>query len=152
MKLLFLLAVLLGSGCGVYALLSSYNGKISSLKMDLMLTKKQLAAIQSQYKKMKTSKNNISIEFLDTDEGLGIINPNTPLYISPDKNSSILYKSKKELNVIILDKVSVDNVIWYYSALPIETNVNCKGWILYSDFSKISPKLQVAASCLKEEN
>lgn len=149
MKLLFLLIVLLGSGGGVYALLSSYNQKISSLKMDLMLTKKQLFTIQSQYKAIKNPKNNITLKFLDTDEGLGTLRSNTPLYISPDKNSSILYKNEKELNVVILDKVSVDNVIWYYSALPIETNVNCKGWILYSDFLKISPKLQVAASSLK---
>lgn len=137
MKFLFLLLLAVGSGGGIYAFLSSYNQKVSALRMDLMLSKQQILQLQNKFKTLETRSSDFTIEFLNTNDTSGIIMANTPVYLSPEKNSPTLQKVSSTIEVTILDKASINNSLWYYVSLPIDSNINSKGWVRCDDFSDI---------------
>lgn len=137
MKFLFLLLLAVGSGGGIYAFLSSYNQKVSALRMDLMLSKQQILQLQNKFKTLETRSSDLTIEFLNTNDTSGIIMANTPVYLSPEKNSPTLQKVSSTIEVTILDKASINNSLWYYVSLPIDSNINSKGWVRCDDFSDI---------------
>lgn len=139
MKFLFFLIFILGIAGGGYFGISNYEQKISTLNMDKMLLKKQLSKLQDQYKKLDTIKNKCNIQFLNLDNHYGIIPKGSLIYLSPYVDSCVLQTISIAMEVGILEKALVDNIVWYYIALPIETNINCRGWIDESSFSNLSP-------------
>lgn len=139
MKFLFFLIFILGIAGGGYFGISNYEQKISTLNMDKMLLKKQLSKLQDQYKKLDTIKNKCTIQFLNLDNHYGIIPKGSLIYLSPYVDSCVLQTISIAMEVGILEKAIVDNIVWYYIALPIETNINCRGWIDESSFSNLSP-------------
>lgn len=139
MKFLFFLIFILGIAGGGYFGISNYEQKISTLNMDKMLLKKQLSKLQDQYKKLDTIKNKCNIQFLNLDNHYGIIPKGSLIYLSPYVDSCVLQTISIAMEVGILEKAIVDNIVWYYIALPIETNINCRGWIDESSFSNLSP-------------
>ena len=139
MKFLLFLIFTFGIAGGGYFLISRYEQKISILHMDNMLLKKQLSKIQNQYKKLDNLKNKCTIQFLTLDNHCGIIPKGALLYLSPYVDSCVLQTISIAMEVGILEKVIVDNIVWYYVALPIESNINCRGWIDELSFSSFSP-------------
>lgn len=139
MKFLFFLIFILGIAGGGYFGISNYEQKISTLNMDKMLLKKQLSKLQDQYKKLDIIKNKCTIQFLNLDNHYGIIPKGSLIYLSPYVDSCVLQTISIAMEVGILEKAIVDNIVWYYIALPIETNINCRGWIDESSFSNLSP-------------
>lgn len=139
MRFLFFLIFILGIAGGGYFGISNYEQKISILNMDKMLLKKQLLKLQDQYKKLDNLKNKCTIQFLNLDNHYGIIPKGSLIYLSPYVDSCVLQTISIAMEVGILEKAIVDNKIWYYIALPLETNINCRGWIDESSFSNLSP-------------
>lgn len=137
MKFLILLLLAVGSGGGIYAFLSSYNQKVSALRMDLMLSKQQISQLQNKFNTLETRSSDFTIEFLNTQDTSGIIQSDTMVYLSPEKNSPALQKASSSMEVTILDKASINNSLWYYVSLPIDSNINNKGWVKCDDFSDI---------------
>ena len=43
------------------------------------------------------------------------------------------------MEVKILDSAMVDNLLWFYVKLPIDSNTNCKGWLSENDLSAVFP-------------
>lgn len=135
--LLFLIFILAIVGGG-YFLISRYERRISAIHMDNMLLKKQLSKIQNQYKKLDDLKNKCTIQFLNLDNHYGIIPKGSLIYLSPHVDSCVLQTISIAMEVGILEKALVNNIVWYYVALPIESNVNCRGWIDELSFSSLS--------------
>ena len=139
MKVLLFLIFILGIAGGGYFLIYRYEQNISSLHMDNMLLKKQLSKIQDQYKKLDNLKNKCTIQFINLDNHYGIIPKGSLLHLSPYIDSCLLQTISIAMEVGILEKALVDDMVWYYIALPIESNINCRGWIDESSFSSLSP-------------
>lgn len=138
MKFLSFLLLISSIGGSVFFLINKYEQKISSFHVENILLKKQLSKIQDQYQKLDSFKNDCIINFLTVDNHYGIIPKGSILYLSPYFNSSVLQKTSIAMEVGILEKVSVNDTIWYYVTLPIESNINCRGWINENSFSSIS--------------
>lgn len=138
MKFLFFLILILVIGGSIFFLITRYEQKISSLHMENVLLKKQFSKIQEQYKKLDTLKNKCTIKFLNIDNRYGIIQKGSLVYLSPYTDSCVLQKLSIAMEVGILEKALVDNIVWYYVSLPIESNINCRGWIDESYFSSLS--------------
>lgn len=135
--ILFLLFILLAGG-GVFFLISSYEQKLSNLHHQLVVSKNQLSKLQKEYKNLNSFKKDFSIKFLNVDKHSGIIAKDSLLYLSPTNLSPILQKLNIAMEVCILDKVLYDNNVWYYVALPIDSNINSRGWVLENCFSGFS--------------
>lgn len=135
--LLFLIFIIVIVGGGFF-LLSSYNQKIASLHRDNILLKKQLSKLNTQYKQLINSTDNFTIEFLNFNNQYGIIQNGTTVYLSPYKNSIILLKISIAMEVGILEKALIDHDYWYYVALPVDGNINSRGWVMESSFLSFS--------------
>lgn len=136
--LFFLIFILLIGGGGGFFFVLKYQKKIASLSMETMLLKKQLSKLQTNYKKFDNLNNNFTIKFLNIDNYYGIIPKNSKVYLFPNDSSPTLNNITIAMEVGILEKALVDNSIWYYVALPIESDINCRGWIRESLFSSLS--------------
>lgn len=134
MLILFLLIIILsGLGAGIF-FINKYENTISSLRLDLRLAKKQLDTLINQ---SKTSDKSFTIEFCDIDYIYGTLEDSSNIYLSPDLTSPCLYINTESLKVNIIEKALVENNIWYYVELPIDSNINSKGWVISSSFSNL---------------
>ncbi|MBW6411476.1 hypothetical protein KYD98_15415 [Clostridium sp. YB-6] len=138
--ILFLLFILLVGG-GMFFLISSYEQKLSNLHHQLVVSKNQLSKLQKEYKDLTSFKKDFSIKFINVDKHSGIVAKDSLLYLSPTNLSPILQKLNIAMEVRILDKVLYDNDVWYYVALPIDTDINSRGWVLESCFSNFSHEI-----------
>jgi hypothetical protein len=55
--------------------------------------------------------------------------------IAPIESSNLLQTTQVKMEVKILDKAEVLRDTWFYVALPIDSNINSRGWVKQSDFS-----------------
>lgn len=138
MAFILLLLLILFLGGGVFFFLKSYDEKFIALQKSNLLLKSQLAKIKEKYDLIDSSTKNCNIEFLTVDNHYGLLPENTIIRISPSNNSCIINKINMEMQVSILEKVLIENSTWYYVALPLETNINSKGWVEEYSFSEIS--------------
>ena len=138
MAYILLLLLILFLGGGVFFFLKSYDEKFIALQKSNLLLKSQLAKIKEKYDLIDSSTKNCNIEFLTVDNHYGLLPENTIIRISPSNNSCIINKINMEMQVSILEKVLIENSTWYYVALPLETNINSKGWVEEYSFSEIS--------------
>lgn len=67
----------------------------------------------------------------------GTLEDSSHIYIYPDLASPCIYISNELLKVNIIEKASVENNIWYYVQLPIDSNINSKGWVISSSLSNL---------------
>ncbi|GAA0078938.1 hypothetical protein UT300005_33170 [Clostridium sp. CTA-5] len=144
--ILFLLFILLMGG-GVFFLISSYEQKLSNLHHQLVISKNQLSKLQKEYKNLTSFKKDFSIKFLNVDKHSGIVAKDSLLYLSPTNLSPTLQKLNIAMEVCILDKVVYDNDVWYYVALPIDSNINSRGWVLENCFSGFSNETTGIIKC-----
>ncbi|MBE6070493.1 MAG: hypothetical protein E7208_00875 [Clostridium butyricum] len=133
MVIILLILILLGLGTGFF-FINKYEKTISSLRLNLMMTQKQLDVL---IKQQKSSDKNFLIEFLDIDTNYGILTESSRIYLSPNSNSPCLYVNSESITVNIIEKALIDNAIWYYVNLPINSNINSKGWAINSSFSSV---------------
>lgn len=134
MLILFLLIIIIFSvGAGMFYI-NKYENTISSLRLDLRLTKKQLDKLINQ---PKISNKNFTIEFLELDYIYGTLKDSSSIYLAPNSTYPCLYINNEPLEIRIIEKASVENNIWYYVQLPIDSNINSKGWVISSSLSNL---------------
>lgn len=134
MLLLFLLIIILLSlGAGMFYV-KKYENTISSLRLDLRLTKKQLDKLINQ---PKISDRNFTIEFLELDYIYGTLKDSSSIYLAPNLTYPCLYINTEPLKIKIIEKASVEDNIWYYVQLSIDSNINSKGWVISSSLSNL---------------
>lgn len=137
----------------VASLLALYlysDKKIALLKKQLMITSNQYKNIKNKHDYYKGSIKDVSIKFITPDCTTGIINSGSTIYISPLLPSQVIRKIDIHMEVNILDTVEVNSEKWYYVNLPVNTNINCRGWInskfisllCNNQYSTIQNKLQ----------
>lgn len=138
MAFILLLLLILFLGGGGFYFLKSYDEKFVTLQKSNLLLKSQLSKIKEKYELLDSSTQNCNIEFLTVDNHYGLLPKGTILRISPSNNSCIVNKINIGMQVGILEKVRTDDFTWYYVALPLQINVNSRGWVEEHAFSEIS--------------
>lgn len=122
-----------------------FDYKLSIARKQQMIASNQYKILRDNYKKFtKTninnnsrSKSNISIKFLTPTSKAGITKPNISLYIAPLHDAQAIKYINIRMETIILDSAEVNGETWFYVALPIDSNINSRGWINKSNFSTI---------------
>ncbi|WLF69302.1 hypothetical protein Q6375_15225 [Clostridium septicum] len=122
------------------ALISGLVGTYFYYDHKLALTRKQLMIASKRNNKLKsraTPKKNldIKINFSNPNSKIGLTNINTNLYLAPINSSPIIRTIKIRMEVQILDAAETNSQTWYYVNLPIDSNINCRGWLNSTDFS-----------------
>lgn len=108
----------------------------------ITLTRKQIMLMSKQYKNNKNDlKNsfykNMHIEFLIPTSKKALTNNNVNIFLAPVNNSPIVNSLNIKMEVSLLDCALIDNNIWFYVSLPLDSKVNCRGWIEKKNLSII---------------
>lgn len=122
-----------------------YERKLVSTKKRLLSISKQFNILRNEYRKSITLNENIKVKFLTPSFKTAIANNNSNIYIAPLSNSPKVKVLDIKMEVTILDSVLINNNVWFYVNLPIDSDYNCRGWInksdlliVYSDSQNIS--------------
>lgn len=138
MKFLFFLILVALLGGGGFIVFYRFQENMTSILKDNHLLKNQLSNLRNKYNQLLESKKDYSLEFLTVDNPFGLLPKNTNIYLYPDKNAPILKILDIGMQAGILEKAIIDNSTWYYVALPIDSNINSRGWVTDDSFSNIS--------------
>lgn len=119
-----------------------FDYKLSLARKQQMIASNQYAALRESYKKLVKNRSttnikdkpNISVKFSNPPSKGGITNSNISLYLAPLYEAPTIKDINIRMETSILDSAEVNNEIWFYVALPIDTNINSRGWINKSDF------------------
>lgn len=128
--ILFLFIILIGA---IVILYLYYDNKI-------MLLKRQLLVLNSQYSKLKEKSNiNISSQkiiatFTTPSVTTSCLNSNSNIYLAPLINSPILQCTIEPTDVRIIDSVIINSSSWFYISFP-HCTINNRGWVLEKDLS-----------------
>ena len=122
-----------------------FDYKLSLARKEQMIASNQYIALREHYRKLSKSKFNsnirrninLSIKFLTPISKAGITKPNISLYIAPLYDSPNIKDINIRMEVSILDSAEINGETWFYVVLPIDSNVNCRGWINKNDFFTI---------------
>lgn len=114
-----------------------FNKKILASRQQYISLNRQYVNLREKYFKEYRSTNNVSIIYNSINGFEAITNPNINVYLAPIITCPIINTITDKINVSILDEAECNNEIWYYVLLPLNSNVNSKGWIKKSDFSII---------------
>ena len=129
----------------------SCDKKVATLKKQLLVANNQNTSLRAKlYKYSGLIDNNIQVKFLHLYNNTGLINSNTDILIAPISGISVLNKSVVKMEVIILDKVEIKNKIWYYVSLPLDSNVNSRGWVREEDFSSFYNSNNTSSNSIKK--
>ena len=112
-----------------------YENKLFRLKKQLSLTSTQFRSIRSEYRSSLSKKDGIKINFITPTIKTAITSVSGDVFLAPMYDSIKLNSFTVRMEVTILDSVQIDNEIWYYVSLPIDTTFNCRGWINRKNFS-----------------
>ncbi|AOR24697.1 hypothetical protein [Clostridium taeniosporum] len=137
--LLFLLFIIVASGSLLF-LIYNYENRISSVKKQLIASQEQFFKLKSKYNQLNTLKHNPSIMFLDLTEHAGLLTKDSIVYLSPNELAPALQTLDISMEVYILDKALCNKTVWYYVSLPIDTNINSRGWVKEDCFSSFLDK------------
>ncbi|MCR6516226.1 MAG: hypothetical protein ACRDCB_04190 [Clostridium sp.] len=124
----------------------SYENKLKRLKRDLVIANSHVTNLRSKLPKDSnskfrgnessfSSKEKLEIEFLLPKEPRGILNENSNILLAPTLNSPILLKTNLKMEVIIIDRANHLGIYWYYVLLPVDSNINSRGWVKKTDFT-----------------
>ena len=108
--------------------------KLVLLKQQLVISNNQINSLKNKLSHI-LPKGELKLKFLKPSNKGGIIKENSKVLIAPFENSLLLHKPNVKMEVYILDMVENKKSIWYYVALPLENNINSRGWVKASEFS-----------------
>lgn len=128
--------ILISAIAGVYLY---YDQKLSKVKKQLMIASNQLRKSKTKYRSSTTIDKTLNIKFITPSTNIGITNKGAQLYLAPIIDSPKLTTLQIKMEVQILDSAIVEDSLWFYVNLPIDSDINCRGWIAKSDFSTIFP-------------
>ena len=128
--------ILIAAIAGIYLY---YDQQLAKVKKQLMITSNQLRKNKTQYRALTPINKPLNIKFITPSSQIGITNIGAKLYSAPTLVSPKLNTLSIKMEVKILDSAIVDNLLWFYVNLPIDSDINCRGWISKNDFSIIFP-------------
>lgn len=128
--------ILISSIAAVYLY---YDQQLVKLKKQLMITSNQLRKNKDQHRSLTTINKSLNIKFINPSAQIGITVIGANVYLAPIVDSPKLNTLAIKMEVKILDSAIVDNLLWFYVHLPIDSDINCRGWISKNDFSTIFP-------------
>lgn len=114
-----------------------FDRKLIASKQQYISLTKQYKNLREKYLKEYKSSNNILVKYSTPITSTAITNANVSIYLAPLESCPIINTLNDKIQVTILDQAETNMEIWYYIALPINTNINSKGWIKKCDFSLI---------------
>lgn len=143
MKYILFFIPLIGIAVGYFY----FDYKLALARKQQMIASNQYNALRANYKKLAKNRsatnsrvnnnNNLSVKFLTPKSKAGITNPNISLYLAPLYDAPTIKNINIRMEASILDSAELNNETWFYVALPIDSNINTRGWINKSDFSTI---------------
>lgn len=119
-----------------------YERKLAMAKKRLLSTSNQFYNIRNQYRNSFSKLENINIRFLTPPIKTAITNNNIDMFLAPLPNSPKLKKLEIKMEVNILDTAIINNTLWYYVNLPIDSQYNCRGWVKDSDFISLDKEIK----------
>lgn len=130
---------------GITGVYFYFDYKLSIARKKQMIASNQYTALRASYKKLAQSKSksnfrnnaNINAKFSTPISKAGITNSNASLYLAPLYDAPTIKNINIRMEVSILDSAEVNNETWFYVALPVDSNINSRGWINKDDFSTI---------------
>lgn len=114
-----------------------FDFKFSTLRRKLMLTSSQFNKMSKDYSKIKKDTSCIQVKFSTPISQIGITNNHATIYLAPIITSPTIKEINIRMEVNILDRADINSETWYYINLPVDSNINCRGWIKKKDFSII---------------
>lgn len=123
-----------------------YDKKEAMLKHQLLATQNYNKNLKEQLKKYGKISDDIEIKFSIPSVTLGIIKEYSNVLLCPLDSSIIVCKQPIKMEVEIIDKAEISNTSWYYVSLPIDSNINCRGWVKEENF--ITP-FSVKQKCIE---
>lgn len=113
-----------------------FDRKQAILKHQLLVANNQNSSLRSKLSKLsKSTTDSIKIKFSVPTNYIGLLKENSKVLIAPIENSTVLQKTQIKMEVKILDRAEVLRETWFYVALPIDSNINSRGWVKQSNFS-----------------
>lgn len=112
-----------------------FDRKQAMIKHQLLVANSQNSNLRSKLSKYTRSNETIKVKYLMPSNHVGIIKQGSSIFISPLENSNLLQKTSLNMEVRILDKAEVLRETWFYIALPVDSNINSRGWVKQTDFS-----------------
>ncbi len=133
------LIVFIGGIIAGYYIINKYEQTISSLKLKLNLLNSELSKVVSEKKALDIE--NLALNFLDSENTNGILKSNSKVYLFPASISPVLHITSQDLNATILAKVLIKDTTWYFASLPLDCNINSKGWVMDDYISVIQEQV-----------
>ena len=116
-----------------------YEKKLTIAKKRLLRTSNQYNNIRNEYRSALSKNQNIDIQFVTPTIQSAITNNKVTVFLAPLTDSPKVKTLDIKMEVKILDSAIVDDSTWFYVAIPIDSNINCRGWINKKDFSSLYP-------------
>ena len=91
--------------------------------------------MKSEYKSIMSKKDGLRIKFITPTLTTAITSSTGDIFLAPLSTSIKVNSFNVRMEVNILDSVQINNELWYYVSLPIDTPYNCRGWINSNNFS-----------------
>ena len=112
----------------------SFDKKIAILKKQLLVANNQNTSLRVKIANYSSDREYLEIKYLMCTNNMGLINSNCNVFIAPLRSSCILNKSPVKMEVKLLDKAQIKGENWYYVSLPLDSNINSRGWVNENDF------------------
>lgn len=134
---LFLISCL---GAAGFLFLKNMDNKFVELQKSNMLLRSQLNKLKKESSDTKNSISsvNLNIEFLPSPNRFCLIPQNTAVKLCPIETSHTIRTLSSGMECKILEKAKISSLNWYYVSLPVEGNVNSRGWIKESSILNFS--------------
>lgn len=130
LSVLVLLLLLLSAGVFLY-----FDRKLATIRQQLLFTSRKYKDLKDKFNNDLKLGAHIYIKYENPCSETGITNDKVSVLLAPFIKSPIINEIRENLEVLILDQANVNDETWYYISLPINTNVNSKGWIKKTDFN-----------------
>lgn len=144
--IIFLILIL----CIIFIFISC-DKKVATLKKQLIVANNQNTSLRAKLSKYSSlSDNNIQVKFLNLNNNIGLINSNTNILIAPISGFNIINKSVVKMEVAILDKVEIKSKVWYYVSLPLDSNINSRGWVREEDFFSFYNSNNISSNSIRK--
>ena len=137
MKFILLLII---ASIAIYIIYIYFSNQEAKLKHKIIVLAQHNEALKKELCMNKVT--NICAKFSTPLNNSGILNECVNIYIAPLTNSSIINKNKVKTQVDILDECTLSDITWFYIRLPLESDINCHGWVKKNDFSMLCSNMQ----------
>ena len=142
--ILFLTIVIFILLLGIAGMYLFFGNQLSSMKQQLHFTSRSYKNLRDDVINKTKLESKIIIKFNIPTSNIGFIDSKNKVkvFLAPYNHAPIINEIRERIQVRILDEAESDNDTWYYVILPVNTNVNSKGWIRKRYFNLIMNEIQ----------